>query len=759
MMNIFGDQRRIVNADETADSKTNRPQQKSRGSMRAEDRFPSDLSFRIFGSRLVRCAFIATMGLGLAGGARVLPQGTPTAQSRTAGQERPTFKVQSNLVVVDVTVRDKKGNLVRGLTKDKFRIFEDNSEQQIVTFSQEDIPGVPAVAPAETAAQIRPLPAINFSLTPRNERKQEDIEDKRLMILFFDLSSLTTEDLIRSLATAEDYVTKKSSPHDLIAIATYSSILEIPQDLTNDRDVLLKTLKSLGPTEAGDASADDLSDTDSSSDDVYVPDNVQFNIFNTDRRLSSLETVAKTYREYRERKSLIYFSSGLSTTGVENQSQIRSTVDTANKSNMSIYTVDSRGLVALPPSGDATRGSPGGKALFSGSGMRTQTSNLSSSQETLTTLAHDTGGTAFQDTNDLAPVFDKVVNDNQIYYVVGYYSTNAKEDGRFRKIRVEVGMPDLKLQHRPGYFASKQFQNLTQSERDRQLEEALTVDRPFSDLPFILEADYFKDAGDTNVVPISLQLAGDGVQFVEKGNRRVGQFEFLGQITDPKGKIAGVARDTVQVRLPVQTAEKIKTGQILYTTGFQLRPGDYKLKFLIRDNRSGKLGSFEEPLTVPALDAKSLQLSSIVLGSRLVDTNQDSQGVEHRGIGDRFRLLGIKRDPLIIDNRRIVPSIGNVFLSRHTMYVYFQVYGAAADPQTGKPALETTLMVLQNRSKMRESQPYTVAAWDKDAKGTASVTLAVPLRGLKKGSYTLQLHLRDEVADTNLFRHIPIVID
>ena len=149
-------------------------------------------------------------------------------------------------------------------------------------------------------------------------------------------------------------------------------------------------------------------------------------------------TWPRTYREYPERKSLIYFSSGFSTTGIENQSQIRSTVDTANQSNISIYTVDSRGLVALPPGGDASRKAPSGRAMFSGSARERQVASLSNSQETLTTLAHDTGGTAFQDTNDLAPVFDKVLNDTQAYYMLGYFSSNAKEDGKFRKIRVET---------------------------------------------------------------------------------------------------------------------------------------------------------------------------------------------------------------------------------------------------------------------------------------------------------------------------------
>lgn len=693
-----------------------------------------------------------------------VPQSAQSQRPEPSARRLPTYRVASNLVVVDITVRDKKGNLIADLRKEDFVIFEDDVPQEIVTFSLEKVPVAPPVILAEKeteaakAAEVTKPPVVNLGLASRSERMQADLQDKRLIVLFFDLSSLSTEDLIRSVETAQDFVTRKSSPHDLLAIVIYSSTLELVQDLTNDREVVMKTLKSLNPTEAGDTPEEDLGDVPTSEDE-YVPDDVQFNIFNTDRRLSALETLAKAYREFPERKSLIYFSSGVTTTGIENQSQIRSTVDAANQSNMSIYTVDSRGLVALPPGGGASRGSPRGRALFSGQAVWQQTVNLSNSQETLTTLAYDTGGTSFQDTNDLAPVFDKVLSDTQTYYVLGYYSKNTKEDGKFRKIRVEVRRPDLKLQHRPGYFALKQFTRLTQVERDRQLEEALLVDRPFSELPFILEADYFKRDGKISLVPVTIQLAGDAVHFEQKKDRREAQFEFLAQIKDPQGRVAGVARDTVQVRLPVQTAEKIRTGQILYTTRFQLRPGEYNLKFLVRDNRTGKLGSFEQPLAVPALDGTALQVSSIVVGNRLVDAKEDSRGVEHQGFGERFRMLGTTSDPLIIGEKRIVPSIGNVFLSRQTLYVYFQVYGAGEDSQTKKPSLETTLLFLEGNKKLRESQPHRIETWEKDQKDVATVAVAVPLRGLNKGTYTVQIHLRDELSQANLFRRVPLVIE
>jgi VWFA-related protein len=692
-----------------------------------------------------------------------LTSATPQQQAglpATLQQPAPTFRVESGLVVVDVTARDKEDHPVDDLKKEDFVVYEDNIPQEIVTFSLESIPKGVNEPPAGEKPEAVPVTApqvVNLGAAPKAEWNPEDLRNKRLIILFFDLSSLDTEDLMRSVEAARDFVARESTRNDLMAVVTYSSTLRLVQELTNDRDVLLKTMSQLEPTEAGDAPEEDLGDADTSGD-TYVPDDVQFNIFNTDRRLSALENLARAYREFPERKSLIYFSSGVTTTGAENESQIRSTVDTANQSNMSIYTVDSRGLVALPPGGDASKGSPGGSALFSGAAMNRQLDNLGSSQETLTTLAHDTGGIAFQDTNDLAPVFARIQSDTRTYYVLGYYPSNARQDGKFRKIRVEVKRRGLTLQSRPGYFAAKQFIKLTQAERDRQLEEAFNVDRPFSDLPLILEADYFKGEGHNSVVPVSIQIAGDGVHFEAKKDHQEAQFEFLAQITDPKGRVAGVARDTVKVRLPQETAEKIRAGQILYTTGFELRPGDYSLKFLVRDNWTGRFGTFEQPLSVPALDGKSLETSSIVLGSRLVDGGGNSAGVERHGFGDRFSMLAVKTDPLMIGDRRIVPSIGNVFLRNQTLYVYFEVYGASEDPQTRKPSLETYLLFLRNNEKVRETESYRVAEWSRDTKGAAVVAMAIPLRGLRRDAYTLQIHLQDTVSEADLFRRVPIVI-
>jgi VWFA-related protein len=736
-------------------------------------------------------------------------------------QRTPTFSVESAMVVVDVTVRDRKGNLVENLKREDFKVYEDNALQSIVTFSAEKVaigPGATTQATipssTDTAAAPIPVPApapelVNLGLNPSAPVKKEVLAGKRLMILFFDLS-MDSETLTRSLDGARDFLEKQTGPQDLVAVATYQTNLSLDQDFTNDRALLLKTIAKLNTEASSDTTTEDLSDA-STSDDVYVPDNVQFDIFNTDRRMAALETLAKMYREFPERKSLIYFSGGVSTTGVENNAQIRATVDNANRSNMSIYTVDSRGLQASPPGGNASQASAG-SAMFGGGAMSRQRSNMASSQETMFTLSHDTGGRAFTDSNDLTLAMKQVQIDTNVYYVIGYFTSNPKEDGKYRKIRVELTQQaelKYKIEHRSGYFAAKSFKQQNKEEKDFQLQQAMNVDRPFVDVPLILQADYFRKDNDVVYVPISIELAGDGLQFQEKGDNHEGKFEFIAQAVDAKGKVSGVARDSVSLKLPNEKAKRIKEGGIFYSTGFELKPGSYKMKFLVRDNSSGKLGSFEQPINVPTIDLKKLTTSSIVLANQLANTSADS-GVSHQGSMRQFqeRGFGFNYDPLVMGDKKVVPSIGNVFLSRQTVYVYFNVYGATEDHETKKPCVETDLMLIRDNTKILETQPQYVQEWTSmrfgrgfgggrgpggggmppdmagrggpggggrmggpggpggmmgmfpgmERTGESTVAISLPLKDLKKGTYVLQVHVRDVIADTNHFQRVPIVI-
>src|SRR5205814_5084437 len=147
-----------------------------------------------------------------------------------------------------------------------------------------------------------------------------------------------------------------------------------------------------------------------------------------------------------------------------------------------LYAMDARGLVALPPGGDASSASPSGTAIYTGSAISSQISSLQGGRETLASLAADTGGRTFYDLNDFAPAFEEVQKENSTYYLLGYTPTNSKADGRFRRIRVQVSRPGVKVEARPGYFAPKSFRQFTREDKQLQLEQALDLDVPFLDL-------------------------------------------------------------------------------------------------------------------------------------------------------------------------------------------------------------------------------------------------------------------------------------
>ena len=610
----------------------------------------------------------------------------PTLISLPQERSGAVFKVSTDLVLVDVVVTDKKGSPIRNLAPKDFHVFEDGVEQSIQVFKFEDVTKYEAeLKQASAPPPASPKPAVEGSAPVKiTIAKNEELaySNRRLIVMMFDLSSLDVQDAIYARKSAEDYIRTKISPVDLVAVVVMAASLRVVQDFTNDHDLLVAALnkiklgQSSGLAAMGqtDPTADDptgtAENTNEDTSDPFSVDDTQFNIFNTDRKLVAIESIAKMLKDLPEKKSLIHFSSGLQTTGIENEAQVRATVDAANRANMSIYAVDSRGLIAAPPGGDASHGGTGGTAMFSGGSQRNGLTQIASSQETLTTLSEDTGGRAFLDTNDLGQVFDQVQQDTQAYYLVGYYPSNTKHDGRFRKIKVSVDTPGAQIRFRPGYFAPKEFGQFTKEEREHQLEEVLNSDTPFSDLPFILAAYSFKAENPKNpkdnqmFVPVSLRLPSSDVPFLEKRNGKEAEFDFVGQVLDPaKGNtMISYVKDAIHVKLDETTYARISAGgSIQYDTGFYLRPGDYKMKFIIREDQTGKMGTFEQDLKIPDLSKQPLQMSSVILSSQLQPVEKETR-VTRRN--DRDTLLQEQDkipNPLVQHGEKIVPNVGHVF--------------------------------------------------------------------------------------------------
>ncbi len=171
---------------------------------------------------------------------------------------------------------------------------------------------------------------------------------------------------------------------------------------------------------------------------AFTADDTEYNIFNTDRRLEALRSVAEKLSHVQQKKSLIYFSSGMDRTGIENQSELRAAVNAAVRSNLAIYTMDMRGLQALVAGGEAQNASLRGVSAYSGQSTLNALNSNFTTQETLVTLASDTGGRAFLDSNDFSKIFKGVQQDTSTYYLLGYHSTNPARDGRYRRIVVKI---------------------------------------------------------------------------------------------------------------------------------------------------------------------------------------------------------------------------------------------------------------------------------------------------------------------------------
>ncbi len=406
------------------------------------------------------------------------------------------FRAESDLVLVNVTVKDKNGNFVPGLKLQDFTILEDNKPQKIISFDVENVDALPALDVAQAKPLQEPTPAQATTAPPITDAATQ-YKDRRLIVLFFDLSAMEPDEIDRAVTSAEHYVDTQMLPADLVSIVSLGSSLLVNQDFTADHDLLKKQLQAFSSGSGQGFEEGTTGTTEGTADtgQPFTADDTEYNIFNTDRRLEALRSVAEKLSQVQQKKSLIYFSSGMDRTGIENQSELRAAVNAAVRSNLAIYTMDMRGLQALVPGGEAQNASLRGTSPYSGQATLNALNSNFTTQETLVTLASDTGGRAFLDSNDFSKIFKGVQQDTSTYYLLGYHSTNTAHDGGFRRIVVKSSVPGVKIDSRRGYYAPADYQHSTKDDKERQLEEELASELPATDLPSLSRRSLFPAGG------------------------------------------------------------------------------------------------------------------------------------------------------------------------------------------------------------------------------------------------------------------------
>src|ERR1700728_12454 len=579
------------------------------------------------------------------------------------------FRTGSELVLVNVTVRDKSGNFVQGLKPENFTILEDNKPQKVVSFDVENVDAVPA----SDVAQAKPLPESAPAPEPAKPalsaaEAASQFKDRRLIVLFFDLSAMEPDEIDHAVTSAEHYVDTQMAPADLVSIVSLGSSLLVNQDFTTDHALLKKQLDafSSGSGQGFEEGTTGTTEGTPDSGQPFTADDTEYNIFNTDRRLEALRSVSEKLSHIQQKKSLIYFSSGMDRTGIENQSELRAAVNEAVRSNLAIYTMDMRGLQALVAGGEAQNASLRGVSAYSGQATLNALNSNFTTQETLVPLASDTRGRAFLDSNDFTKIFKGVQQDTSTYYLLGYHSTNLARDGRYRHIIVKNNLPGAKIDYRRGYYAPADYQHATKDDKERQLEEELASELPATDLPLYLGVAYFRLEGNKFFVPISLVVPGSQIPFIRSSDRDKATLDVIGMVLDNQHHPLNRIRDTV--KLAVNTSADVQKKNVQYDTGMSLLSGKYHLKFVVRENQTGRVGSFETDIEVPELKGQPLKMSSVVLANQVQTVKKSANP-----------------NPLVHDGSEIVPNITHVFSAAQHLFLYYEVYDPAR-PAAAEPA-------------------------------------------------------------------------
>jgi VWFA-related protein len=658
--------------------------------------------------------------------------------------------VQSDLVLVNVTVRDKSGKFVQGLKPENFTVLEDNKPQKVVSF---DVENVDAVSPLDVT-QAKPSTTLPTSPPPAAasvaQSTATQFKDRRLIVLFFDLSAMEPDEIDHAVMSAEHYVDGQMAPADLVSIVSLGSSLQVSQDFTTDRALLKKQLEqfSSGAGQGFEEGTTGTTEGTPDSGQPFTADDTEYNIFNTDRRLEALRSVAEKLSYVQQKKSLIYFSSGMDRTGIENESELRAAVNAAVRSNMAIYTMDMRGLQALVAGGEAQNASLRGVSAYSGQATLNALNSNFTTQETLITLASDTGGRAFLDSNDFTKIFKGVQQDTSTYYLLGYHSTNPARDGHYRRIIVKSNVPGVKIEYRRGYYAPADFKHSTQDDKERQLEEELASELPATDLPLYLGVAYFRLEGNKFFVPISLVVPGSQIPFVRSSDRDKATLDVIGMVLDNEHHPLNRIRDTV--KLTVNSSTEVQKKNVQYDTGMSLLSGKYHLKFVVRENQTGRMGSFEADIDVPDLKAQPLKMSSVILSSQTQAAKK-----------------GTNLNPLIHDGSEIIPNITHVFSASQHLLLYYEVYDPARPSASSSAGsgenksgirLLTNVAFFQGKAKAYESSLVEITELNARERKAAVFQLDVPLASLKPGFYTCQVNVVDDAGGHFLFPRLALLI-
>jgi len=677
-------------------------------------------------------------------------------QQPSAQRAQGVVKTVVQAVLVDVVVHDKKGEPVRDLTQSDFHITEDGVPQTVASFTsimEGTRPSVPA-APLPSTSSIG-------SAAPVNEGP---------IVTAFVFDRLTPESRKYAVSAAQSYIGSKAEAPGYVGIfsidlglAPYApftrsvtklkaALNEMASRATADYQGKDAREKAAQLEQAADAALQAASQEEASSGrgggsggtsmgdamlaQMQADMTRDFDMLERDQMtypvIDGLFAVIAQMRNLPGRKAIVLFSEGIALPPAV-QRLFLGVTDAANRANVAIYTMDAAGLRATSEQAgirdQVNRAAAGGGGILGGgkSGGGALTKSLEYNEDVLRQdprygligLAKDTGGAAFDNSNNLRSGFDRVDSDQHNYYLLGYTSTNDKLDGNFRTIDVKVTRPGVTVSARRGYFAVRESAGRPVNSWEAPalgLLEATPVPNAF---PVRAGSFFFPEAARLGLAPVIVDFKTTPLSFFDSGDGKTYASDFVVVVRylDGQNNVVTKVSQHYEVKGPIADLERAKQGEVVFYREPTLLPGVYTMETVVYDNPSGKASVRFATVDVPKVDGTGLRLSSLIL------TNRAEKVPE----ADRR-----KDNPLLVDDVLVYPNLGEpISKTAKELGFFFTVY-----PARGGAAPAATLDLLTNGKPIGQL-PLTLAA--ADAAGRIQQTGRLPIEQLAPGNYELQV--------------------
>ena len=560
--------------------------------------------------RLVLSAAAAVLATGVLW-AQQAPAPAPAAPQ---GDTPPVvFRVEIDFVEADAYVVDAQNNPVKDLTADDFEVIEDGKPQKVTSFSLVNIP----IERAE-----RPL----FATQPveADVQTNEHLEGRIYLIVLDDLHTEFTR-TPRVKAAMRRFFERSFGTNDLAAVV-FTGRSSGSQDFTNNPRLLMSAVDKFVGRKLPSATIERLQNvrTNPATGGLQPGDDSQMmeRSFIARNAMGTVRKLAEFMANVRgRRKALMLVGEGVDydiheAVGLAGSTASAVLLDThdaiasATRGNVSIYAIDPRGLTT----GDEELITVSSTMPEQGAGLNSLQNELRLSQDSLRVLAANTGGFAAVNQNDFNSAFDRIVQENSQYYLLGYYSNNSRRDGRYRKIQIRVTRPGLRVvRARNGYYEPRGRRPADpKPAANPVLAAALASPLPVAGLPLKVFAGAYKGEAPNAAVAVVLELDASKLDFVEANGTFNEALEFVSAATDSKGKVFGGERQTANLTLKPDTYARAKERGFRVLTQMNLPPGHYQLR-LAAGNRNGKAGSVLYDLEVPEFYKEKFVMSGVAL--------------------------------------------------------------------------------------------------------------------------------------------------